>query len=52
MLVISSNVPEDPRSRSEIKAEIEEKVELPCYHSSELHLTRPEEAEYYLRASS
>ncbi|OYT59180.1 MAG: DNA polymerase subunit beta [Desulfurococcales archaeon ex4484_217_1] len=49
VLVISPNIPEKMIKRGEIKAEIEEKLNLPYYHPFEIHILRPEEAKPYLK---
>jgi hypothetical protein len=45
ILVVSSDLPKDNKSRGEIKAKIEEAAELPLYHPFEIHLTTEAEAE-------
>ena len=49
VLIVSAHTPEDLRSRSRIKAMIEEELGLPYYHPFELHLLKPDEAQQYLR---
>ena len=49
ILIISQNVPRKAIERAEIKALIEEKLELPPYHPFEIHLLTPQEAQLYLK---
>ena len=44
ILIVSDKLPEDCRSRGNLKAEIEEKAKLPLYHPFEIHLATSEEA--------
>ena len=49
ILIISKEVPGKAIEKAEIKAIIEEKLNLPPYHPFEIHLLTPQEAEPYLR---
>ncbi len=49
ILIISEEIPGKAIERAEIKAIIEEKLNLPSYHPFEIHLLTPQEAEPYLR---
>ncbi len=49
ILIISQEIPRKAVEIAEIKAFIEEKLNLPPYHPFEIHLLTPQEAEPYLR---
>ena len=49
ILIISREIPGKAIERAEIKAVIEERLNLPLYHPFEIHLLTPREAEPYLR---
>ena len=49
ILIISQEIPGKAIEKAEIKAIIEEKLDLPPYHPFEIHLLTPQEAEPYLR---
>lgn len=51
VLLVSKHVPEKLVDRAKLKVIIEEKLGLPFYHPFEIHLLRPEEAEYYIERS-
>lgn len=51
ILVVSEHVPEKPAGRSRLKALVEERLGLPYYHPFEIHLLKPDEAEYYIERS-
>jgi predicted nucleotidyltransferase len=45
ILIVCGQLPEDGRSRGNIKARIEEASQLPLYHPFEIHLATRKEAE-------
>ncbi len=51
ILVVSENTPRKTLEKARIKAQVEEKLNLPPYHPFEIHLLTPQEAQPYLKRS-
>ena len=49
ILIVSPNTPGSIRRRAEIKAQIEDKLNLPYYHPFQIHIVNPEEARIYFK---
>ncbi len=48
ILVISPSTPRKPIEKAKIKAQVEEKLNLPPHHPFEIHILTPQEAQPYL----
>jgi len=49
ILIVSEMIPDSLLKRAEIKSSIEEEANLPLIHKMQIHLTKREEAELYVR---